>query len=137
MSTGRNASVIDLLTAAGAAFMVPVAGLALAHFRFQLISFPDEAGAGAKRNGRSVLLPFVVSFLVVTLVYPVLLLLVFYFMGKRLDMDSWGLKRFEKFGLSVFLGGAAGLLAGAILSLPFFDSSISALFASSNLGNLI
>jgi hypothetical protein len=170
---GEPSSIINLFTAAVGAFMIPMAGLALAHFRFQLVSSLDEPGPGSESAVGSALSPFIVSFFIATmaltvaslvrnlllggphtdlpvqnlskelvpgyigfLTYPVLLLLAFFFMGRRLDLDYWGLERFERFGLSVFLGGAAGLLVGACLSLWIADSSVSALFDLSNLGNL-
>ena len=65
-------SLIDLLTAAVASFMIPLAGLALAHFRLQFLSPAGDVspGEGPKKT-RGPLSPFVVTFLVVVAFLPV------------------------------------------------------------------
>jgi hypothetical protein len=146
-------ALIDLLTAAVASFMIPLAGLALASFRLQLLS--SEAGAdGDQKAPRVLLSPFAVSFALVAaalpigsivralfvrgppfpsnpfrdflnelvpgyaafLVYPVLLLVAFYLMGRRLDLGDWGARRFRRFALSVFAGAVVGLFVGDVIS---------------------
>jgi hypothetical protein len=67
-------SIINLFTAAVGTFMIPIAGLALAHFRFQFDSVLDETSAGAARAGRISLLTFIVSFLIVSTDYPLAIL---------------------------------------------------------------
>jgi hypothetical protein len=159
-------SLIDLLTAAATSFMIPLAGLALASFRLQLLS-PVEAGADADpERPYDPLSPFVVSFAVVAavlpvaglvykllptelipfgtaggdawrelapgyiafLIYPTLLLVAFYLMGSRLNLDLWGARIFRRFAVSVFIGAVVGLFVGDIISELISGSTMGWLF---------
>ena len=161
-------ALVDLITAASASFMIPLAGLALACFRFQLLSRAEaDAGAGSKRFSGP-LWSLVASFTIVVaalpvadlvsrlvprfppfhpdvaflqlvpdyagfLVYPILLLVVFYLMGRNLDLEGWGASRFRRFALCVFVGAAAGLFVGEVFGVLIAGASISLLFQTYNL----
>jgi hypothetical protein len=169
MSIGlpEPSSLVDLLTAAALASIIPLAGLALAVFRFQLRSPAGADGDPGKSSGALwsfaatlvlVVAEFAASEYVYTLVkapiplfppydvsrqlipgylgfliYPVLLLVVFYLMGRRLDLGSWGAGKFGGFALSVFVGAVAGLLVGDVLSTVIAGSSVPGLFEGYNL----
>ena len=160
-------SLVDLVTAAALASIIPLAGLALAVFRFQLRSPAGAGGDPGKSSGA--LWPFAAAFFVIAavfpaselvytfvktpippfpmhvvwrqlipgylgfLIYPVLLLVVFYLMGRRLDLGSWGAGRFGGFALSVFVGAVAGLLVGDVLNATIAGTSVSGLFEGYNL----
>jgi hypothetical protein len=166
-------ALIDLLTAAVASFMIPLAGLALASFRLQLLS-SEAVTDGDPKASYVPMWPFAVSFALVAaalpvgslvralfvrgppfpsnpfrdflnelipgytafLVYPVLLLLAFYLMGRRLDLGDWGLRRFRRFALSVFAGAVVGLFVGDVVSQLISGSAMSRLFDAYDLERL-
>jgi hypothetical protein len=70
------------------------------------------------------------------LVYPVLLLLVFYLMGRKLDLGDWGAGRFRRFALSVFAGAVVGLFVGVVVSQLISGSAMSRLFDAYDLERL-
>ena len=166
-------ALIDLLTAVVASFLIPLAGLALASFRLQLLSSKATAAADLK-SPRVLLSPFAVSFALVGatlpveslvrvlfvrgspfslnpsqafldelvpgyagfIVYPVLLMLAFYLIGRRLDLGDWGVRRFRRFALSVFVGAVVGLFVGVVVSQLISGSAISRLFDAYDLERL-
>jgi hypothetical protein len=166
--------LIDLLTAAVASFLIPLAGLALASFRLQLLS-PEAVADGDQKAPHILPLSFALSFALVGaalpveslvrvlfvgalppfpfnpsqafldelvpgyagfLVYPLLLLLTFYLMGRRLDLGDWGVRRFRGFALSVFAGAVISLFVGDVVSQLISGSAFSRLFDAYDLERL-
>jgi hypothetical protein len=148
LGISEPSAILGLLTAAIAAFMIPLAGLALAYFRFQQV--PVSHGQGDSTEKYSSLSPFLVASFVLAalafpvielvqrlfipalppptppgsffnelvpgyvgfIVYPMLFLVAFYLIGRRLQLDGSVLRRFA---LSVFVSAAAGLFVGFLI----------------------
>ena len=154
--TGDLTSILTIVTASVAGFMIPISGLALSSLRrdslagFQ-IGGPREGashrsffvsafviaalaesvsaevyqalGSLTSRSGLIIIESFdpwqgLISGYIGFLVYPILLLTTFYFLGRGRTI-VW--REVPKFGLKTFAAGVGGLLTGLILSVGFQD----------------
>ena len=165
-------SIVNLLTSAVAAFMIPLAGLALAYFRFQRVPATGTHASSGTQDERRPLLPFfAVCFVVVLLavpvgdlvyravapqltlpipapgigdlvsgyaaflIYPMLFLVGFFLMGRKLDPAERGPARFA---VTVFIAAAAGLFSSQFLSSYISaPSAAQRIFTPSNFPNFV